>query len=420
MDKKSVFAWAAFDWANSAVNTLVFTFVFSIYFTKSVYGDETAGSAAWSFSQGCAGLVIAALSPLLGAAVDRYGPHKPALKLLTAMSVLLTASLFFIEPSYNFVLPALFLGACLTVAFELLQNIYNSTLPLVAAPRQMGKVSGIGWGFGYVGSILSLSIALFAFIGLGDTGGFLGITKDGALHVRATMLLTALWFAIFAIPYFFVCPDAPKSGISFKDCVAKGASDLGRMVLEARQYPDSLRFLVASAFYRDGLATLFAVGGLYAAGTLGMSFSEVMIFAIAINVTSGLGAIGFAFLDARLGARRIVVVSLIALSFIGMCVILTDSKMVFIALTCLLGIFIGPVQAASRTWLAELAPPEKTATFFGLYALSGKAVAFMGPFAFAMLTTLFDSQRVGMFSIIAFWIVGLLLVYSVRSRRAYS
>lgn len=414
MNKKAIFGWVAYDWANSAVNTIVFTFVFSVYFAKSVYGDETAGSAAWSFAQGCAGLGIALLSPLMGATIDRYGPHKPALRILTMLSVLMTAALFLISPSHEYVLHALILGALLTVAFELLQNVYNSTLPLMAQPADLGKISGIGWGFGYVGSIVSLSVALFMFIGLGDAGGLLGIPKDEALHVRSTMLLTAIWFGIFAVPYFLFCPDAPKGTNNFGSSVAGGFADLRRMVSEARRYPDIWQFLVASALYRDGLATLFAVGGLYAAGTLGMSFSEIMIFAIAINVTSGLGAIGFAFLDRRIGARVTVIASLVALSVIGGCVILTESKAVFIALACLLGIFIGPVQAASRTWLATLAPPDKTATFFGLYALSGKAVAFLGPLTFAAMTTLFDSQRAGMCSIIAFWLAGLLLVYSVK------
>lgn len=420
MNKKQVLAWAAFDWANSAVNTLVFTFVFSVYFAKSIYGDQVAGSAAWSFAQGCAGVVIAILSPILGAALDRYGPHKPVLKLLTIFSCIFTVLLFFMEPSHNFVFLALLFSALLTVFFELLQNVYNSTLPIVTAAQNIGKVSGIGWGFGYVGSIVCLTLALLLFIGLGDSGGFFGIPKDEALHVRSTMLLTAVWFAVFSIPFFLICPDAAKSGLSLKASVLKGIQDLKGMVRELRQHREGAKFLLASAIYRDGLATLFAIGGLYAAGTLQMSFSEVMMFAIVINIASGIGAIGFAFLDKRLGARGTVILSLVALIVVGLCAIGTNDKFVFIGLTCLLGVFIGTVQAASRTWLVALAPLEKKATFFGLYALSGKAVAFMGPFAFAALTTIFESQRAGMLSIIAFWIVGLMLVYSVRSHRAHS
>lgn len=410
MNRKTLAAWAAFDWANSAITTIVFTFVFSIYFARSVFGDETSGSAAWAFAQGCAGVAIAILSPIVGASVDRYGPRQPMLKVFTTLCVLLTAALFFIEPQQSYILPALIIGAFLTLSFELVQNVYSTTLPLVAPPEKIGLVSGIGWGSGYVGSIISLSLALFLFIGMGDGGGLLGIPKDGAMHVRSTMLLAAAWFAVFAIPFFFVCPDAPKSGLSLRTSARMALRDLAATVRHAKQFPDLIKFLVASAIFRDGLVTLFAVGGLYAAGTLGMSASEVIVFAIAINVASGVGAISLAFLDARVGSKNIVIVSLIALIILGAAVIMTDDKTMFIVLTCGLGLFIGPVQAAARAMLVRLSPPENLGAFFGLYALTGKSVAFLGPFAFAALTTTFDSQRAGMTTILGFWALGLILV----------
>ena len=280
------------------------------------------------------------------------------------------------------------------------------------------QVSGVGWGSGYIGSIISLSTALFLFIGLGDAGGLLGIPKEGALHVRSTMLLAAVWFAIFAIPYFVFCPDAPKSGRTFMASAREGLRDLKNTALHAKRYPDLIKFLIAAAIYRDGLVTLFAMGGLYAAGTLGMEFSEVMIFAIAINIASGIGAVAFAFFDDKWGSRTIVIICLIGLLIFGAGVITTDSKTMFVALACCLGLFIGPVQAASRALLVRLSPPESIGAFFGLYALTGKSVAFMGPFAFAALTTAFDSQRVGMASILAFWAIGLLVIYFVRPNRA--
>ncbi|MBU6235082.1 MAG: MFS transporter [Alphaproteobacteria bacterium] len=414
MDRKTISAWAAYDWASTAVNAIVFTFVFSVYFVKSVYGDEVAGSAAWSYAQGWAGVVIAVCSPILGAAIDRYGPHKPVLKFLTVAGAALTAGLYFVEPQASSVVMALVLGAVLTIIFEFIQNIYNSTLGLVAKPADMGRVSGIGWGFGYFGSIVCLVIVLLLFIGLGNKGGLLGITKDGAQHVRMAMVFTGLWFAVFAIPYFAYCPDAPRESITFRQSVIAAIGDCKAMVREARAYPEILKFLAASAVYRDALATLFAVGGLYAAGTLHMGFSEVMIFAIAMNVASGVGALAFSFLDHRIGAKVTVMVSLVGLVLFGTGVLLTSDKTMFIALACAMGLFIGPVQASSRTMLAQMAPPEKLGSFFGIYSMTGKAVSFVGPFAFAALTSAFDSQRAGIASILAFWIIGLMMVYFVK------
>lgn len=418
LQKKTLFAWAAYDWANSAITTIVFTFVFSIYFARSVFGDETQGSAAWAFAQGCAGVAIALLSPVAGATVDKFGPRKPVLKFFTILCVLLAASLYFVQPDKAFILPALLVGAVLTISFELAQNVYGTTLPLIAPPEKLGLASGIGWGSGYVGSILSLGIALVAFIGFGDSGGMLGIPKDGALHVRSTMLLAAIWFAVFAIPFFAICPDAPKSGLGIRDSVRAGLRDLVITARQAKQFPQLIKFLAATAIYRDGLVTLFAVGGLYAAGTLNMTQSDVIIFAIAINVASGFGAMLFAFIDDKIGSKTTIMISLVALLVLGAAVISTSDKNTFIGLTCLLGLFIGPVQAASRAMLVRLSPPEHIGAFFGLYALTGKSVAFMGPFAFAALTSAFDSQRVGMASILAFWAVGLMVIYCVRPQRA--
>lgn len=416
--KKTLFSWAAFDWANSAINTIVFTFVFSIYFARSVYGNEVEGSATWAFAQGCAGVAIAILSPIVGSAVDHYGPRKRALKFFSIVCIVAAGSLFWVRPDHSFVMQALLTGAVMTVAFELVQNIYGSTLPLIAPPEKIGLVSGIGWGSGYVGSILSLGIALFAFIGLGDSGGALGIPKTDALHVRSTMLLAAGWFAVFAVPFFLWCPDAKPSGLTMMQSARAGLKDLKNTLRRAQTLPDLVKFLIASAIYRDGLVTLFAVGGLYAAGTLGMSASEVIIFAIAINVAAGLGAMGFAFIDDRIGSKTTIMVSLAALIVLGAGVIMTNDKTMFIALACGLGLFIGPVQAASRALLVRLAPSENIGAFFGLYALTGKSVAFMGPFTFAALTSAFHSQRVGMISILAFWAAGLLVIYCVRTKRS--
>lgn len=417
MNRKEVVAWAAYDWANSAVNTIVFTFVFSVYFAKSIYGNEVAGSAAWSYAQGWAGVVVALFAPLLGAAIDRYGPHKPVLKILTVFCIAVTATLYLMKPESSYIVPALILGGLLTIGFEFLQTVYNSTLPLVAKSEVMGKVSSLGWGAGYVGSIFCLGLILVLFIGVGDAAGLTGIPKDGAEHVRATMLFTGLWFAVFAIPYFLYCPDSPRTGLGLRASFSEGLTELRDMFRDAKGYPDIIRFLVASAIYRDGLATLFAVGGLYAAGTLHMSFSEVMIFAIAINIASGIGAWAFAFIDDRIGAKTTVMISLAALILFGGCVLTVTDKTLFIAFACALGLFIGPVQASSRTMLAQMAPPEKTGSFFGVYAMTGKAVSFMGPFAFALMTDAFQSQRAGMGSIIAFWTVGLIMIHFVRFKR---
>jgi UMF1 family MFS transporter len=274
----------------------------------------------------------------------------------------------------------------------------------------------VGWGAGNIGAILCLFVVLYGVIGLGRPG-FLGIGSDEGLNVRVAMIVTALWFAVFAVPLFAVCPDRAKSGAGTGESIRAGLRELGRTLKSVKKIPQLILFLAASAIYRDGLATLFAVGGLYAAGTFGMDFREIMYFAIIINVATGVGAFGFAFFEDRIGSKTVIMLSLAGLIASGIVTLLIDDKYIFMAMACVLGIFIGPVQSAGRTLLVKLSPPEKLNEFFGLYALSGKSVSFMGPFAFAGLTQAFDSQRAGVASIIGFWALGLILIYWVRVRR---
>lgn len=416
MKRKTLIAWSLYDLANTAINTIVFTFVFSVYFARGIYGDEVAGSAAWTFMMGVAGVVVAVLSPLVGTIVDLRGPRKPALALFTGLCVLLCGGLFFMQPDNSFVVPALLVAGALSVCFELVQNIYGSTLVIVAPPEKIGFVSGFGWGVGYVGSIFSLAIVLLAFIGLGDRDGFLGIAQQDSLNVRAAIVFAAVWFGVFALPLFFMCPDAKPTGKTVGWAMRHGGQGLVDTLKVAWKTPYMVRFLLAAAIYRDGLITLFAVGGLYAAGTLDMDFSDIMLFAMAMNVTGGVGALTLARFDDVFGSRRMIIMSLTGLLVFGGVLVMLDSKVWFIAVACVLGVFIGPVQAASRSLLVRLSPPDKMGAFFGLYALTGKSVAFMGPFAFAAVTAVTGSQRLGIATILLFWLVGLILILGVRDR----
>lgn len=418
MHKKSLAtqltAWSLYDLANTAINTIVFTFIFSVYFARGIYGDEVAGSAAWSFMMGCAGVAVAILSPIIGAIVDHGGHRKPALALFTSLSVLLCGALYFMAPDKNFVMPALLTAAALSLCYELAQNIYGSTLPIIAPPEKIGLVSGLGWGTGYIGSIFSLGFVLFAFIGLGDAQGFLNLPTDQSLNVRASVAFASIWFAIFALPYFFICPDAPATGVPARTAIRQSFKHIKSTLKSAYAIPGMLRFLIAAAIYRDGLITLFAVGGLYAAGTLNMDFSDIMLFAIAMNVTGGIGALTLAKFDDKIGSRNLIIISLCALIFLGGILVSLNDKTAFILTACALGAFIGPVQAASRSMLVRLSPPSQTGAFFGLYALTGKSVAFLGPFAFAFVTATTGSQRLGIATILLFWLIGLLIILSIR------
>jgi UMF1 family MFS transporter len=231
--------------------------------------------------------------------------------------------------------------------------------------------------------------------------------------VRATALLVAIWISIFTIPLLLWTPDRPRTGIALSTAMREGTAELLRTL---RRLPSERvigRFLLARMLYIDGLNTIFAFGGIYAAGTFGMSFEEILMFGIALNVTAGLGAAGFAWLDDVFGPKPVIVVSLVALVVIGAALLVIEQKAWFWALGMALGAFFGPVQSASRSLMARIAPPERAAELFGLYAFSGKATAFMGPLMLAWATTAWESQRAGMATTLVFIVVGLAIVLTV-------
>lgn len=418
-NKRSVFSWCFYDWANTAFSTVIITFIFGVYFARSVVGDETAGSAQWSFAIAVSGMFIAFLGPLLGAVADNSGNRKKWIFWLSMLCIVPCALLWFAMPngSASHILFVLGLVALANIGLELSQVFYNAMLPHVARPEKIGRVSGWAWGLGYLGGLSALAISLFGFIGLGDMKPLINIPTENFEHIRITGPFIALWFFIFMMPLFLFTKDVEVKALDFWDALSTGLKQLARSAKNARKHKNLLRFLIASAIYRDGLVTLFAIGGVYAAGQFGMEFTEILIFAIGLNVTAGLGAFAFAFADDKFGSKPTIIISLIGLISIGAVILLIADKNLFLILSLGLGIFMGPVQAASRTIISKLCPPEMITQSYGLYAFTGKSISFLGPLAFGTMTTIFGTQQAGMASIIIFWIVGLLILLKVKEER---
>ena len=411
-DRRAVASWCFYDWANSAFPTVIGTFIFGTYFTKAIAETPEIGAAQWGLALGVAGVVVAVFSPFFGAIADQQGRRKPWLGGFTAMCVIATALLWYATPESSSVLWALIFVAVASAAFEFTMVFYNAMLPEIAPKSHVGRLSGLGWGLGYVGGLAALALCLVGFVET-DTPWF-GLSTDAAENVRAIVLLVAAWYAVFSAPLFLFTPDRPSTGLSNTAAVRAGIGELVNTIRQIRHYHNILWFLVARMLYTDGLGTLFAFGGIYAAGTFGMDLGQVITFGIALNVTAGLGAAGFAWLDDKVGAKPVIIVSLVAMIGLGTALLVVESLNWFWGFGILLGIFVGPAQSASRSLMARLAPEAIRTEMFGLYAFSGKATGFLGPIVLAAVTTAFDSQRVGMGVIIVFFIVGLLLLLRVR------
>lgn len=414
--RRAIAAWCLYDAGNSAFAAVIITFVFSVYFARGIVGDETHASTLWSYALALSGVLVALASPVLGAAVDHHGPRKPGLVLFSVICIVATAFLYIGAPRAEtaMIVGVLALVVLANTAFEIALVYANAMLPDIAPPAMLGRVSGWAWAAGYAGGLVCLVLALLLLVGVGGMAPLLPLPQDQSQHLRAVAPLTALWFALLGVPLLFWVPDRGRAGISLRAAAARGLRQLGGTLRRVRDQGNLFRFLIGSAFYRDGLNTLFAMGGLYAADVFGMSFTEILIFAIGLNVTAGIGAFLFAWLDDGIGSRRTVMISLAGLVGCGLAILTAQDKNVFIGLSLALGLFIGPAQSAGRTLAARLSPPETLAQTYGLYALTGKAAAFAGPLAYGLATSAFGAQQAGMASIILFWLAGMALLATVK------
>jgi UMF1 family MFS transporter len=411
--RRAVAAWCLFDWANSAYPTVVVTFVFAAYYTRAVAGDATAATGQWGQAIALSGLAVALLAPIFGAVADQTGRCKPWLGLFTVAAVAASFGLWTVAPAPGYALLALMLVAFGNAAFELGQVFYNAMLPGLAGPTRLGRISGWAWGLGYGGGLACLALSLLLF--LQPDPPLFGLDAAEGEAVRIIGPFVGVWFAVFALPLFLFTPDTPPLGANAWHA-ARGA--LPRLWRTLRALPSHEggvgRFLLARMIYTDGLNTLFAFGGLYAAGTFGMDMEEILRFGILLNVAAGAGAFGFAWIDDWIGARRTVLIALACLIATASAILLVESRTWFVVLGCMIGLFIGPAQSASRSFMARLAPPHLRSELFGLYALSGKATAFVGPALVAWVTLWSDSQRIGMATILGFFLVGMVLFWPLR------
>lgn len=412
---RSVMSWCLYDWANSVFGTLITTFVFAPYFITAVAPSPTEGTVLWGHASSTAAALMALSSPVLGAVADKIGRRKPWLITFTALCVLFTTALFLVRPTVDDVPLALALFVCAAVCAELSFVFYNAMLPGLVPRAFFGRVSGWGMTLGFVGAIASLGVALLGFVREGAPLAVLD--RGGAENIRATVIMVAAWYAIFALPLALFTRDGRSSGLPLRQAVREGVATLLATLRGIGRYANLARFLVAYLFYSNGLITLFAFGGIFAAGVFGMTMEQVILFAIGLNVTAGIGAAGFGWLDDRIGSKAAIMITLLGLLAVGGLLAVTRSSLVVWTIGLSLGLFVGGGQAASRAMMARLSPRGMETEMFGLYALSGRATAFAGPLAVALATDAFGNQRAGMVAILGFFLVGLLLMGRVRATR---
>jgi UMF1 family MFS transporter len=441
--RAAVISWIFFDWAAQPYFTLITTFVFAPYFATHVASDPASGQSLWGFATAAAGLMIALMSPVLGAVADASGRRKPWIAAFGALLVIGSCLMWFGRPGDVSVIPSLLLAYVIaTIGVEFATVFNNAMMPTLVPPDRIGRLSGTGWATGYVGGILSLILVLGFLAANPETGrtlfGFAPLFGlDPVTHQgdRITGPLTGIWFVVFVLPMFLLTPDYPAKR-RLPEALREGLTDLRQTLAELPKQKSLAAFLLANMIYTDALVSLFAFGGIYAAGTFGWNTIEIGTFGIILAIAGTFGGWLGGKLDDRLGPKRVIAGSMLILLFAIVAILMVETDRIFLVpvappaaggalfasaaeraylvLGCLIGMAGAPLQAASRTLLIRMAPKQRVAQYFGLFALTGKVTSFVGPLLIGVITEVTASQKAGMAVLVLFFVAGLALLARVR------
>lgn len=419
--RRAVWSWALWDWGTQPLNTVIITFVFSVYITSDAFGEANATSQALALSTGIAGLIVALIAPVLGQNSDRTGKTVRNLRWQTWVIAGLAASLFFVRPEPSYLWLGLGLLGMASIVGEIANVNYYSLIDEVATKENVGRVSGFGWGLGYLGGIVALLVLYFGFIS--PEVGLFGVTNADGLDIRASMLVCGVWILLFTIPTFLALRDRPRPRAPRVGIARSYALLVDSIRRLWRSSPHTVYFLAASALFRDGLSGVFAFGAVLAAGTFGFSAGDVIVFGAIANVIAGVSTMLFGFLDDRIGPKKVILISLGALVALGLGVFFLHDRGQIIFWTLGMGMtaFVGPAQSASRSFLARVIPAGRAGEIFGLYATTGRAISFLSPLFFGLaiglghwVTGEANTQYWGILGIVVILVAGLLVLIPVR------
>lgn len=422
--RSKIIAWALWDFAAVGLISIVATFVYPVYLTSTVgahIGGETSAASWLGRTLTIAGITVALLAPLTGVLVQAPQRRRAALTLLTVLAALFTCSMSLIRAEPGYFAAGLVLLAFTTACTDIASVPYNSMLKQLTTPENAGRISGFGAGAAYLGSVTLLIVVYVGFIGgTGPTRGLFGIPVADGQNVRAAMLVTAVCFALMAVPllktaHTFNPVGLPEPGPA---SILGGYRQLWLdLKSEWNRDRNLVYYLVVSAVFRDGLAGVFAFGAVLGVGVYGVSQSDVLIFGVVASTVAAVGAMVGGHLDDRFGGKRVIVGGLAALIGVGLTMLSLSGPLAFWVCGLLLCLFIGPVQSASRTLLLRMAGHGKEAVAFGLFTMAGRAAAFLAPWLFFVFVDAFGADRAGLGGICVVLAAGLLGMLAVRVPR---
>ena len=405
------FIYGLYDFANSAYTTIIITFIISAYFANQIVGNPQIGAAYWQWTAGFCGILIALTGPFIGAVADKTAKGKiNYLEKFTYLCILSTCFFWFAKPDNNYILFTLIIFFISNYCYEIASIFYNSLLKKCSNENNIGKTSGLGFALGYLGSVPIILICLYLFV-LPENVLF-GLDKSNFENIRFISFVVALWFLLFSLPminYFkkkITYEHNPESSISFKSLIE---------IIWKNKFTTTGKFLLARMIYSDALIVLIAGGGVYASGVFGFTSAELLKLAIIANIVAFIGVMAGGYLNDKFSSKKIILFCILVL--IGTVIygsIIAQTKTEFFYNVMVISFFIGPIQSASRVLMTKLLETKDLGKGFGLFSFSGRITAFAGPLLVGSVTFL-HSQRIGLLSVSFLFILGFVLMLTVKN-----
>ncbi len=400
--RRTILSWTLFDFANTAFYVLILTVGYPLYFKKVIVGGGAEGDALWGLSFSLSMLIVAVLSPILGAVADYGAGKKRFLWLFTLLCVLCTAGLFFVGDSM--ILAGMILLVLANIGFEGGLVFYDAFLPEITTERSYGRVSGYGFAMGYLGSLVTLVIAMPLYAG--------GFETANLANVRMSFLLAAVMFFLFALPLFIVVPDRQRHASLKLNFAAIGLRRIRSTFQEFPKYRNVGRFLLAYFLYIDAVNTIVIFSSIFADETLKLPIQDIIIFFAIVQTSALIGSVLFGILADKIGHKKTLVISLLIwLAVVTLAYFVVDAAM-FFGVGVLAGVALGSSQSSSRSLMTTIIPPEKKTEFFGFYSFFGKASAIIGPVLFGVVSS-YANQRMALVSVGVLLLAGLALLNRV-------
>ncbi|MFZ2322957.1 MAG: MFS transporter [Ignavibacteriaceae bacterium] len=402
-DKKKIFIWTLFDFANTSFSIVVVTFIYAVYFKKVVTNGLPIGDLYWSIGTSVAMVITAIISPILGAIADYSAGKKRFLLFFTLLCIAGTSALFFVGSGDIFLGLLLFIIA--NVGFESGLVFYDAFLPEITSPKNYGRVSGYGFAMGYLGSLATLAL-VYPFISAG--------------MIRESFLLAALFFLVFSLPIFIYLKDNRKKVEEHKSFISIGISRVWSTLSHLKYHKNLALFLLAYFCYIEGVNTIIFFSGNYASTTLGFSETELLVFFLTVQTTAIAGSVLFGIIADSIGQKKTIIITLIMWMITVLIAYLITDKTGFYVVGLIAGAAMGSSQSTSRSMMSKLTPIERKTEFFGFYSFFGKSSAIVGPLVFGLVSYISGSQRLAIISIGIFFLVGLLILTKVQDPQVNS